>query len=88
MNDIALGLFALAYSGLVLFTVASSLRRLYPPVRSAVLAFVLSVTVHGATTLMMGDAATLAFFFWAVPHALILPLLLFSARRQARSTGA
>ena len=88
MNDIALGLFALAYSGLVLFTVASSLRRLYPPVRSAVMAFVLSVVVHGATTLMAGEVAKIAFFFWAVPHALILPLLLYSARRQARSTGA
>lgn len=83
MMDIALGVFALAYSGLVLFTVASSLRRLFPPVRAAVSAFALSVTVHGATTLMMGDAAPLAFFFWAVPHALILPLLLWSARKQA-----
>ena len=35
MNDLAFGLFALAYSGLVLFAVASSLRRLMPPMRAA-----------------------------------------------------
>ena len=83
MMDIALGLFALAYSGVVLFTVASSLRRLYPPVRAAVTAFLLSAGVHGATTLMAGDLAPMALAFWGVPHMLLLPVLLWSARRQS-----
>ncbi len=84
MNDIALGIFALAYSGLVLFTVASSLRRLFPPVRAAATAFALSVTVHGATTMMAGELAPMALVFWAVPHMLLLPVLLWSARKQAQ----
>jgi hypothetical protein len=88
MMDIAFGLFALAYSGLVLFTVASSLRRLMPPMRAALTAFALSAGVHGATTLMLGENAMLAFAFWGIPHLLILPLLLLSARRQSNTTGA
>ncbi len=88
MITFAFGLFAIAYSGLVLFTVASSLRRLMSPMRAALGAFLLSVIVHGATTLMLGEEAPTALYFWGVPHLLILPLLLFSARRQAKSTGA
>lgn len=84
MMEFALGIFALAYSGVVLFTVASSLRRLYPPVRAAVTAFFLSAGVHGATTLMAGDLAPMALAFWGVPHMLLLPVLLWSARKQAR----
>ncbi|MGG5888951.1 hypothetical protein ACLF3G_17580 [Falsiroseomonas sp. HC035] len=87
MNDVAFGLFALAYSGLVLFAVASSLRRLMPPMRAALGAFALSVLVHAATTLMIGEAASLALAFWGIPHLLILPLLLLSARRQTHSNG-
>jgi uncharacterized membrane protein len=80
------GLFALAYSGVVLFVLAHSLRRLLPPMRAALLAFALSAAVHGATTLMAGEQAGLALAFWGVPHLLILPLLVLSARRQRRAT--
>jgi len=45
MTEGAAGLFALAYSGLVLFVLASSLRKIYPPMRAALTAFVLSVAV-------------------------------------------
>ena len=93
--DIAVGLFALAYSGLVLFLVANALRKIFPPMRAALTAFALSTAVHGATTLMMGEHAAWAFAFWGIPHLLILPMLLWSASRQGRadserqnSTGA
>jgi hypothetical protein len=81
--EIAMGLFALAYSGLVLFVLANSLRKIFPPVRAALSGFVLSAVIHGATTLMMSEHAGLAFAFWGIPHLLILPLLLWSARRQS-----
>lgn len=87
MNIGLAGLFALAYSGLVLFALAHSLRKLFPPMRAALTAFALSAVVHGATTLMAGEQAGLALAFWAVPHLLVLPLLLLSARRQAARTG-
>lgn len=77
-----MGVFALAYSGLVLFVLAGSLRKVLPPVRAALAAFALSAAVHGATTLMAGEHALLALAFWGIPHLLILPLLLVSARRQ------
>lgn len=82
----ALGLFALGYSGLVLFALAHALRRLYPPMRAAWSAFALSAVVHGATPFLLAEAdrwlpLTL---FWLVPHLFILPLLLWSARRQGR----
>lgn len=83
MTEALLGLFALAYSGLVLFTLASALRRTMAPPRAALVAFLLSAAVHGATTLLMGEHAPVALAFWGVPHLLILPALLFSARRQA-----
>ncbi|WP_270935646.1 hypothetical protein [Falsiroseomonas oryzae] len=81
--EAVLGLFALAYSGLVLFVLANALRKIYPPMRAALTAFVLSCVVHGATTLMMGEQMGWAFAFWGVPHLLVLPLLLWSARRQS-----
>jgi hypothetical protein len=84
MMDFTFGLFALAYSGLVLFVLASSLRRIMPPMRAAWAGFALSSAVHGATTLLIGaDHALQALAFWGIPHLLILPLLLWSARRQA-----
>ncbi|WP_372618524.1 hypothetical protein [Falsiroseomonas sp.] len=83
--EIAGGFFALAYSGLVLFALAGALRKMFPPMRAALTAFVLSSVVHGATTLMMGEDAGIAFAFWAIPHLLVLPLLLWSARRQGGS---
>ncbi|HZF75105.1 MAG TPA: hypothetical protein VE033_04620 [Acetobacteraceae bacterium] len=84
MMDSAMGLFALAYSGLVLFVLAHSLRKVMPPLRAALGAFAISAAVHGATTLMMGEHALEALFFWGVPHLLVLPLLLYSAWRMSR----
>jgi hypothetical protein len=80
--EFAIALFALGYSGLVLFVLANALRKIYPPMRAAATAFVLSSVIHGATTLMMGEQMGWAFAFWGVPHLLILPALLWSARRQ------
>lgn len=85
MTEAALGLFALAYSGLVLSVLAASFRKLYPPRRAAWTAFAVSGAVHGATTLMAGENAPLALAFWGVPHLLLLPLLLFAAKRQERA---
>jgi apolipoprotein N-acyltransferase len=80
----AIGLMALAYSGLVLFALASALRRSMPPMRAALTAFSLSCAVHAATLLWIpADQRLFALGLWAVPHALILPLLLLAARRQA-----
>jgi uncharacterized membrane protein len=80
--ELAFGLFALAYSGLVLFVLAASLRKVVPPMRAALAAFGISAAVHGVTMPLMGEDWTLALAFWAVPHLLVLPLLLWSARRQ------
>ena len=85
--EFAFGLFALAYSGLVLFLLANALRKIVPPMRAALIAFALSSAVHGVTTLLMGDAMVWALAFWGIPHLLILPALILSARRQ-NSTGA
>jgi uncharacterized membrane protein len=87
MMEIVAGLFALAYSGLVLFLLANSLRRIMPPMRAALTAFALSATVHGATTLMAGQHAMAALAFWGMPHLIVLPPLLLSARRQQRAQG-
>jgi hypothetical protein len=83
--DFALALFALAYSGLVLFVLAASLRKVYRPMRAAWTAFAISAVVHGATTLMAGEHMMLALAFWGIPHLLLLPLLLWSAWRQERA---
>jgi hypothetical protein len=88
MTEGLLGLFALAYSGLVLFILAAALRKPLGAWRAALAAFLLSSAVHGVTTLMMGEHALPALAFWGVPHLLILPLLLYSARRQPRGPGA
>ena len=82
MTEAALGLFALAYSGLVLFGLAATFRKLYPPRRAAWTAFGVSSAVHSATALMAGDHMLPAFAFWGVPHLLLLPLLLYAAKRQ------
>lgn len=88
MMEGAAGLFAIAYSGLVLFALAGSLRKMFPPMRAALTGFAISVTVHGVTTLMAGEHAALALAYWGIPHLLILPLLLLSARRQAADKPA
>jgi len=82
VTDLALGLFALAYSGLVLFVLAATFRKLYPPRRAAWNAFGVSAAVHTVTSLMAGENMMLAFAFWGVPHLLLLPVLLYAAKRQ------
>ncbi len=81
----ALGLFAIAYSGLVLFALAAAMRRLYAPMRAAWSAFGLSAAVHGGTVFLAEPAHRLELtLFWLVPHLFILPILLWSARKQER----
>ena len=82
-----LGLFALAYSGLVLFALAHALRRLYPPMRAAWTAFALSAAVHGATPFLLADPERWLplTLFWLVPHLLILPVLLLLGRSGDRA---
>lgn len=81
---VAIPLLALAYSGVVLFWLAHALRKLYPVRRAAWLAFALSVAVHSATMLFLDAENRLtALVFWGVPHMLLLPLLLWAARRSA-----
>lgn len=85
MSTLLLALFALAYSGLVLFTLAHALRRLMPPLRAALAAFGLSATVHAATLLFLEPAQRpVALALWGVPHLLVLPLLLWSAWKQEK----
>ena len=80
----ALGLFALAYSGLVLFALAHALKRAYPPRRAAWSAFGLSAAVHGASVFLAEPERWVPLtLFWLVPHLLVLPLLLLAAGRQA-----
>ena len=80
--EFALGIFALAYSALVLFALAYALRKVYPPRRAALTAFAISAAVHGATTLLAEEQALLILGFWGIPHLLVLPMLLWSARKQ------
>ncbi|MFN6953569.1 MAG: hypothetical protein ACK4PG_02105 [Acetobacteraceae bacterium] len=76
-------LFAVAYSGLLLFLLAGALRRSMPPMRAALIAFAISAAVHGATTLLMDAEAQLSvLLFWGVPHLILLPLLLLAAAKQ------
>jgi hypothetical protein len=79
-----LGLLALAYSGLVLFGLASAFRKLYPPMRAALTGFSLSALVHGSTVFIAEPERWLPLtLFWLGPHLLWLPVLLLAARRQA-----
>lgn len=79
----ALVLFALAYSGLVLFGLAHAFRKLYPPGRAAWTAFGLSALVHGATVFLAEPERRLPLtLFWLLPHLLWLPVLLMAARQQ------
>jgi hypothetical protein len=76
-------LFALAYSGLLLFLLAGALRRSMAPMRAALFAFGISAAVHGVTTLLMDAEARLSvLLFWGIPHLLLLPLLLLAAAKQ------
>ncbi len=82
-------LFALAYSGLVLFALASALRKVFPsPMRAALAAFALSAVVHGVTPFLADPERWVPLtLFWLVPHLLLLPLLLWAARRQTPRNG-
>jgi hypothetical protein len=81
--DLLILLFALAYSGLLLFMLAGALRRSMPPMRAALIAFGVSAMVHGATTLLMDAEARLSLLlFWGTPHLILLPLLLLAAAKQ------
>lgn len=83
--SVAIPLLALAYSGVVLFWLAHALRKLYPALRAALLAFAISAAVHSLTLLFLDSEQRLvALLFWGVPHILLLPLLLFSAKRANR----
>lgn len=85
MTNLPLAIFALAYSGLVLFFLAHSLGKLYRPVKAALLAFGISAAVHSATALFVpAEHVASAFALWGVPHLLVLPLLLWTARRQEK----
>jgi hypothetical protein len=78
----AIPLLALAYNGAILFWLAHALRKLYPPMRAALTAFAISVAVHSATLLFLdAENRLVALLFWGVPHMLLLPILIYSARR-------
>ncbi|MBY0338582.1 MAG: hypothetical protein K2X11_18350 [Acetobacteraceae bacterium] len=84
MDNLPFALFALGYSGLVLFWLAHALRKLYPAMRAALMAFGISAAVHGVTMLFVPpEHVPTALAFWGVPHLLLLPLLLWTARRHA-----
>ena len=83
--NFAVPVIALAYSALVLFWLAHALRKLYAPMRAAITAFAISVAVHAVTLLSLdGEYRLVALLFWGVPHALLLPLLLFRAQRAQK----
>ena len=88
MRVALLGLFALGYSGLVLFALTAALRKAFPPLRAAWTAFALSASVHGASVFLADEERWLPLtLFWLVPHLLWLPVLLLVARRQATADG-
>jgi hypothetical protein len=83
MTDALILLFAVAYSGLLLFMLAGALRRSMAPMRAALVAFGISAVVHGATTLLMDAEGQLSvLLFWGIPHLILLPLLLLAAAKQ------
>lgn len=81
MIEAAIALFALAYSATVLFALAGSLRKRLEPRRAAWTALGISTAVHSATLYAVPDEhRALALAFWAVPHLLLAPVLLFVTR--------
>ena len=88
MNGFVLALFALGYSGLVLFWLAHALKKMFPPMRAALTAWALSASVHGVTMIFLDPVHVwTALGFWGVPHLLLLPVLLYSAWRETRGTA-
>lgn len=89
MSGFLLGLLALGYSGLVLFWLAHSLKKLVRPMHAALGAFALSCSVHGLTLLaLQPEHVPTALALWGVPHLLLLPALLWSAWKQERGGAA
>jgi len=89
MTGLLLGVFALGYSGLVLFLLAHSLKKLMRPMRAALAAFVISSVVHSVTLLMLEpEQVPSALALWGVPHLLLLPALLWSAWKQEKEGAA
>lgn len=87
MNAFVVALFALGYSGLVLFWMAHSLRKLFAPMRAAWLAFGISAGVHSTTLLFLESERVLPVMaLWGVPHLLLLPVLLYAAKRETTGT--
>jgi hypothetical protein len=87
MNGFVLGLFALGYSGLVLFWLAHALKKMFAPMRAALTAFAISACVHGVTmTFLDAEHVVTALAFWGVPHLLLLPALLYAAWRETKGT--
>jgi len=85
MNGFVLSIFALGYSGLVLFSLAHALKKMFLPIRAALTAFALSTSVHGLTMFFLEPEHVLtALAFWGVPHLLLLPALLYSAWRETK----
>lgn len=85
MNGFVFSLFALGYSGGVLFWLAHALKKIWPPIRAALTAFAISVAVHSVTLLYLDSEHRLtALALWGAPHLLILPLLLWSAWKQEK----
>ena len=85
MNGFVFALFALGYSGGVLFWLAHALKKMFPPMRAALTAFAISVTVHGVTMFFLEpDHVVTALAFWGVPHLILLPALLYSAWRETK----
>jgi hypothetical protein len=84
MSVPVLGVLALAYSGLVLFTLAHALRRIFGPRRAVWAALGFSAAVHGPSAFLLAepDRWLPLTLFWLLPHLLLLPLLLLAARRQ------
>ncbi|MDB5412621.1 MAG: hypothetical protein JWR10_956 [Rubritepida sp.] len=89
MNALLIAALALGYSGLVLFGFAHALGKTLAPMRAALIAFLVSTCVHGATMLFLDAEHRLtALVFWGLPHLMLLPALIYSAWRQSRGSVA
>lgn len=83
MLTVVVGIFSLAYSGVVLFALASAFRKLQSSRLAALFAFALSAIVHGASVFLAEPERWLPLtLFWLGPHLLLLPALLYVAARQ------
>ncbi len=82
MTEAAIALFALAYSATVLFALSGALRKRIAPRPAVLAALGISAAVHASTLFFApADQRGLFLAFWAVPHLLLAPLLLWMTRR-------